>query len=65
MVLKSRNTNLDVLVDKITLPDSIPSSDFSIFRFFTGSVSSRVNVRFSISIRVMVGVGLGFAFGLR
>eukprot|EP00122_Pirum_gemmata_P018863 Pgem_evm1s17669 len=37
MVLKSKNTNLDVLVDKKYLLDSIPSSDFSIIRFFTGS----------------------------
>ena len=37
MVLKSKNANLDVLVDKNYLPDSIPYSDFSIFRFFTGS----------------------------
>eukprot|EP00122_Pirum_gemmata_P020590 Pgem_evm1s19243 len=35
MVLRFKNTNLDVLVGKNTLLDSIPSSDFSIFRFFT------------------------------
>eukprot|EP00122_Pirum_gemmata_P001656 Pgem_evm1s1492 len=34
MVLKPKNNNLYVLVDKNTLLDSIPSSDFSIFRFF-------------------------------
>ena len=36
MVLKSKNTNLAVLAYKYTLLDSIPSSDFSIFRFYTG-----------------------------
>ena len=32
------NINLGGLVDKETLPDSIPPSDFSIFRFFTGII---------------------------
>eukprot|EP00122_Pirum_gemmata_P010202 Pgem_evm1s9434 len=33
--ISSKNTNLDALVDKNTLLDSITSSDFSIFRFLT------------------------------